>query len=81
MRRITTEIVVTDRRVIFKEGFVRRRTMDMNMNNVETVDVVQSIVGRVFDYGTLLNRGTGSSYVPLRLIADPLALRTAIIAQ
>ena len=81
VRRITTEIVVTDRRVIFKEGFVRRRTMDMNMNNVETVDVVQSIVGRVFDYGTLLNRGTGSSYVPLRLIADPLALRTAIIAQ
>ena len=53
----------------------------MNMNNVETVDVVESIVGRVFDYGTLLNRGTGSSYVPLRLIADPLALRTAIIAQ
>lgn len=81
LRRTTTEIVVTDRRIIFKEGFIRRRTMEMNMNKVETVDVVQSIVGRVFDYGTILIRGTGSSYEPLRLIGHPLALRTAIVAQ
>jgi uncharacterized membrane protein YdbT with pleckstrin-like domain len=81
LRRVTTEIVVTDRRVIFKEGFVRRRTMEMNMNKVETVDVVQSITGRIFNYGTILIRGTGSSYEPLRLIGDPLALRTAIVAQ
>jgi uncharacterized membrane protein YdbT with pleckstrin-like domain len=81
LRRVTTEIVVTDRRIIFKEGFMRRRTMEMNMNKVETVDVVQSILGRIFNYGTILIRGTGSSYEPLRLIGDPLALRTAIVAQ
>jgi uncharacterized membrane protein YdbT with pleckstrin-like domain len=72
--------VVTDRRIIFKEGFVRRRTMEMNMNKVETVDVIQSIAGRIFNYGAILIRGVGSSYEPLRLIADPLTLRTAIIA-
>ena len=81
IRRITTEIVVTDRRVIYKVGFLRRRTMEMNMTKVETVDVVQSITGRIFNYGTLLIRGTGSSYEPLLLVADPLVLRTAIIAQ
>jgi uncharacterized membrane protein YdbT with pleckstrin-like domain len=80
-RRTTTEIVVTDRRILFKEGFVRRRTMEMNMNKVETVDVVQSIPGRIFNYGTILIRGTGSSYEPLRLIGDPLALRNAILVQ
>lgn len=80
-RRLTTEIVVTDRRVIFKEGFIRRRTMEMNMNKVETVDVVQSIGGRLFNYGTIIIRGTGSSYEPLTMIGDPLALRTAIVAQ
>jgi uncharacterized membrane protein YdbT with pleckstrin-like domain len=80
IRRGTTEIVVTDRRIIFKEGFVRRRTMEMNMSKVETVDVVQSILGRLFNYGTILIRGTGSSYEPLALIGDPLALRTAIVA-
>ena len=81
VRRVTTEIVVTDRRILFKEGFVRRRTMEMNMNKVETVDVVQSIPGRIFNYGTILIRGTGSSYEPLRLIGDPLALRNAILVQ
>jgi len=81
VRRTTTEIVVTDRRILFKEGFVRRRTMEMNMNKVETVDVVQSIPGRIFNYGTILIRGTGSSYEPLRMIGDPLALRTAVVAQ
>ncbi len=80
-RRATTEIVVTDRRILFKEGFLRRRTMEMNMNKVETVDVVQTISGRLFNYGTVIIRGVGSSYEPLRLIANPLALRTAIVAQ
>jgi uncharacterized membrane protein YdbT with pleckstrin-like domain len=80
-RRKTTEIVVTDRRIIFKEGFIRRRTMEMNMSKVETVDVVQSIPGRLLNYGTILIRGVGSSYEPLRLVSDPLAFRTAIIAQ
>jgi uncharacterized membrane protein YdbT with pleckstrin-like domain len=81
VRRVTTEIVVTDRRILFKEGFIRRRTMEMNMNKVETVDVVQSIPGRIFNYGTILIRGTGSSYEPLRLIGDPLALRNAVLVQ
>jgi uncharacterized membrane protein YdbT with pleckstrin-like domain len=81
IRRQTTEIVVTDRRIIFKEGFIRRRTMEMNLNKVETVDVIQGIWGRVFDYGSIVIRGVGSSYEPLRLVANPLALRTAIIAQ
>jgi uncharacterized membrane protein YdbT with pleckstrin-like domain len=81
IRRQTTEIVVTDRRIIFKEGFIRRRTMEMNLSKVETVDVVQSIWGRVFDYGSIVIRGVGSSYEPLRMIANPLEIRTAIIAQ
>ncbi len=80
-RRSTTEIVVTDRRVIFKTGFIQRRTMEMNMNKVETVDVLQSIWGRIFNYGTIIIRGTGTSYEPLDLIADPLKLRTAIVAS
>jgi uncharacterized membrane protein YdbT with pleckstrin-like domain len=81
VRRVTTEIVVTDRRILFKEGFLRRRTMEMNMSKVETVDVVQSIPGRLLNYGTILIRGTGSSYEPLSMIGDPLTLRNAILVQ
>ena len=81
IRRKTTEIVVTDKRIIFKEGLVRRRTMEMNMHKVESVDVVQSIAGRIFGYGAIVIRGTGSTYEPLRMVDDPLTLRTAVLAQ
>lgn len=44
LRRRTTEIAVTDRRVIFKTGILRRRSTEMNMDKVESVDVDQSIL-------------------------------------
>jgi uncharacterized membrane protein YdbT with pleckstrin-like domain len=81
IRRRTTEIVVTDRRIIFKQGLLRRRTIEMTMNKVESVDVIQSISGRIFNFGTVLIRGTGSTYEPLAMVADPLTLRTAIVAH
>ncbi|HTH99191.1 MAG TPA: PH domain-containing protein, partial [Stellaceae bacterium] len=56
IRRTTTEIVITDRRIIYKTGFISRRTVEMNMNKVETVDVMQSIPARIFNYGTVLIR-------------------------
>ncbi len=79
--RWITEIAVTDRRVIYKRGFINRRTAEMNMDKVESVDVVQSVLGRLLDYGTVYVRGTGQGFEPLPLIARPLALRNAIIAK
>jgi uncharacterized membrane protein YdbT with pleckstrin-like domain len=79
-RRWTTEIAVTDRRVILKRGWIRRHTVEMNMQKVESVDVDQSLLGRVFDYGDVTIRGTGSSFERLRLIGSPLKLRTNVTA-
>src|ERR1700730_5111902 len=79
-RRWTTEIAVTDRRVIIKRGFIRRATMEMNLQKIESVDVDQSVIGRIFDYGTVTIRGVGSSYEPLRLIDAPLKLRSTVTA-
>ncbi len=80
-RRFTTEIAVTDRRVIFKHGFIRRQTTEMNMSKVESVEVDQSILGRIFDFGDILVRGTGVGLEPLTMIAHPLAFRNAVIAR
>jgi uncharacterized membrane protein YdbT with pleckstrin-like domain len=79
-RRWTTEIAVTDRRVIIKHGFIRRATMEMNLQKIESVDVDQSLIGRIFDYGTVTIRGVGSSYEPLRPIDAPLKLRSTVTA-
>jgi uncharacterized membrane protein YdbT with pleckstrin-like domain len=79
-RRWTTEIAVTDRRVILKRGLIRRHTVEMNMNKIESVDVDQTLMGRLFDYGNVSIRGTGSSFETLRMIDSPLKLRTTVTA-
>lgn len=78
IRRHSTEIVVTDRRVIYKRGLVSRFTAEMNISRIETVDVTQSIAGRIFNYGTVVMRGTGAGIEPLRRIGHPIRLRNAI---
>ena len=79
-RRWTTEIAVTDRRVVLKRGFIRRHTVEMNMQKVESVDVDQTQLGRIFNYGAVTIRGTGSTLESLRMIDHPLKLRSAITA-
>src|SRR5271170_2581238 len=80
LRRWTTEIAVTDRRIILKRGLIRRHTVEMNMQKVESVDVDQSLLGRLFNFGNVTIRGTGSSFEQLRRIDSPLKLRTTVTA-
>jgi uncharacterized membrane protein YdbT with pleckstrin-like domain len=80
IRRATTELAVTDRRVIYKSGLLARHTLEMNRSKVESVDVDQSILGRIFSFGTIIVRGTGGSLEPIRLISDPLTFRSHITA-
>ncbi|MGO8800587.1 MAG: PH domain-containing protein [Roseiarcus sp.] len=79
-RRWTTEIAVTDRRIILKRGFIRRHTDEMNMQKVESVDVDQTALGRILNYGTVTIRGTGGSFESLPMVDAPLKLRTTITA-
>jgi uncharacterized membrane protein YdbT with pleckstrin-like domain len=76
--RWTTEIAITDRRVIFKRGFIRRDTIEMSLEKVESVDVNQSLLGRLFDYGNVTIRGTGTGFAPLRSIDSPLEFRSHV---
>ena len=80
IQRHTTEIVVTDRRVIFKRGLFSRHTVEMNVSKIETVDVEQNFWARILGHGTLMIHGTGSGFEPLRGVSDPLTIRNAIVA-
>jgi uncharacterized membrane protein YdbT with pleckstrin-like domain len=71
-----TEIAVTNRRVIYKKGLIRRQTNEMNMDKVESVQVGQS---RMFDFGTVKVLGTGEGFEALRTIGGPIKLRNSII--
>lgn len=80
IRQATTELALTDRRVIYKTGLFKRHTMEMNRSKVETVGVDQSVLGRLLNYGTVIVRGTGGSFEPIRQIEDPLTFRNHITA-
>jgi uncharacterized membrane protein YdbT with pleckstrin-like domain len=82
-RRWTTEIAVTDKRIIYKRGFITRHTAEMNMDKVSSVDVDQSIWGRMLDFGSIhiLGAGGAAGIEHLHLIASPIALRNAIDAR
>src|SRR5712671_6752859 len=80
IRRATTELAVTDHRVIYKTGLLARHTIEMNRDKVESVDVDQTVLGRIFGYGTIVVRGTGGSLEPIRNVSDPLTFRSYITA-
>ncbi|WP_024509500.1 PH domain-containing protein [Bradyrhizobium sp. ARR65] len=79
--RFTTETDVTDRRVVHKTGFIRRRTFEIALDKIESVDVNQSILGRIFNYGDVTIMGVGEGRETIRTIASPLAFRSAITAR
>ena len=79
--RWTTEVLVTDRRVIYVRGFIRRHTVEINMDKIESVDVDQSIMGRALNYGDVTIRGTGQMLEPLRQVDRPIAFRNEVTAR
>jgi uncharacterized membrane protein YdbT with pleckstrin-like domain len=79
IRYQTTELAITSKRVIAKFGFISRRTIEININKVESVQVDQGILGRLFDYGTLVISGAGTPQAPIPGISAPMAFRRAFI--
>jgi uncharacterized membrane protein YdbT with pleckstrin-like domain len=79
--RLTTETDVTDRRVVHKTGFVKRRTFEMALDKIESVDVDQTVLGRLLNYGDVTILGVGEGRQTIPTIASPLAFRNAITAR
>ena len=79
--RWTTETDVTNLRVVHKTGFIKRRTFEMSLDKVESVDVNQSILGRILNYGDVTVRGVGEGAETIRTIASPLDFRNHITAR
>jgi len=75
IRQITNEFVITNKRVVVKRGLVSRYTFEMNLNKIETVNVDQSIWGRIFGFGTITIVGTGGTREVVDSISKPLEFR------
>jgi uncharacterized membrane protein YdbT with pleckstrin-like domain len=79
--RWTTETDVTNLRVVHKTGFIKRQTFEMSLDKVESVDVNQSILGRLLNYGDVSIFGVGEGNKTIDTIASPLEFRNYITAR
>lgn len=77
----STELAVTSKRVIAKFGFIRRNTVELQHSKVESLHVNQGIIGRIFDFGSVVVTGSGGTNAPVPYIAHPLKFRSAALTS
>jgi hypothetical protein len=81
VRRNATEMAVTNRRVVIKSGLVSRKTIEMLLAKVESIEVSETAVGRLLGYGTIVVIGTGGTPEPFHKVAHPLEFRNQVQQQ
>ena len=74
----SSELVITDRRVLIKTGIVRRQTLELFISRIESIAIDQGFLGRMWDYGTVVVRGTGGSEEVFEAIAHPVHFRNSV---
>jgi len=79
LRYISMELAFTNKRVIAKFGFIRRQTIELHISKIESIQVEQGILGRIFDYGTLIISGAGNPQAPIPGISEPMQFRQAFM--
>jgi len=75
---LCAEFGITNQRVIVKEGFLKRKTIEVFLKSVESVQVDQSIWGRILNFGTVIVSGTGGVTDPLNMIRKPLDFKKQV---
>lgn len=78
IRILTTEVGVTNHRVVYKTGLITRTTQELDLDSIESIELEQTLLGRLFGYGKLEVSGTGIEDLHTPLIAEPLEFRKAI---
>ena len=75
LRYTTTELAITNKKIIAKFGFIKRDTIELLLPKAESVQVNQSILGRMFNYGSVVVSGAGNPQAPVPGIAEPIEFR------
>ena len=75
VKQWTSEFAITNKRVIVKTGLVARETLEMNLQMIESVNVDQSVLGRILGYGDLVIVGTGGTKETFKDIRKPITFR------
>lgn len=69
---------VTNKRVIYKAGIIARKTEEMKLSSIETVEIKQGVLGRILGFGDVHVTGRGISDVVFPKIDNPMQVKKAI---
>jgi uncharacterized membrane protein YdbT with pleckstrin-like domain len=75
LKYISTELAITNKKIIAKVGFIRRHTIELILHKVESIQVTQSLLGRLFNYGSIVVSGAGGPRAPIMGISKPIEFR------
>jgi len=78
---ITTEFVITNKRVIIKEGLISKYFVELLLSKIEGINVYQSIFGRILGYGSIHINTIGGDYEPFNRIKYPMMFRKKVLEQ
>lgn len=79
--KVSTELAITDKRVIAKTGLIKRNTIELNHSKVESYAVNQSVFGRILGFGTITINGTGGIKNPIPNIDSPIEFRNKAVSE
>lgn len=80
VRQTSTEIVITDKRLIAKYGFISRATFEILNNRITGANFDQTVMGRILGYGTVLVHGTGGEISPIDQVENPQLFYRALVS-
>jgi len=75
----TTELAITNKKIIAKFGFISRNTIELLLPKIESIQVNQTILGRMFNYGSIVASGTGNPQAPVPGISNPIESRKKLM--
>ena len=67
----TSDFIVTNRRVILQEGFFTRHGTQTRLSAIAEIQVTQSLLGRLMDYGSITVNSFGGGGEVFDLISAP----------
>lgn len=72
------EMACTNKRVVEKHGIIMNHTEELKNEKIESVEIRQSILGRIFGYGTLRFSGTGTSKIHFKGVQNIRHLKSQV---
>ena len=69
---------ITNKRAILKTGIISRKSEEMKISSIETVEIIQGILGRILGFGSIKVTGRGISDLVYKNIDNPMDVKKAI---